>query len=252
LDDVVESFVAARDARPRLVGVPAGHSPTSIDEGYALQAAVHATLERRGDKRLGYKVGSTSASGQAALGLREPIRAGIFASTRAPSLDQALSSPLAAPSVECEVALVLGADLVAVDVASVRQAIASCHVACEVIDNRYGEPLEVGVPTMLADDFFHAAFVLGPPSPNWGSLDLAHVDAEVRMDGRTLTGNAADGLDALSAVLWLARHLASTGGRLRAGEIILTGAIIPPIPLPARPRELALSIQGLEPLILEN
>jgi 2-keto-4-pentenoate hydratase len=254
--DAVDSFLRARAGRPAWIGVPPEHRPRSEAEGYHLQAAVHDRLVAAGARQVGYKVGSTSPSGQSALGLSEPIYAGIFDTTRRASLSDALSIGMVAPLVECEVALFLGADIdgtwPGLTLSNVVEAIDSCHLACEVVDNRYGDPLAVGVPTLLVDDFFHVSFVLGPPVSDWRGLNLTGLEAEVAVDGALFTGNTASVLTPLQSLAWLARKLTAVGMRLRAGQIILTGAIVPPVPITALPRSLSLSIAGFGRMDLTN
>lgn len=246
--EAVASFLAARSKRPPWTGVPEAHRPATVEEGYRLQAMVHEAL----GGPIGYKVGSTSAAGQRAFGLNEPVYAGLFEDDRASSLRDGLGSGLVAPSVECEIAFVLGDDVdpAAASPERLRESIASCHAACEIIDNRYGDPLSVGVPSLLVDDFFHARFVLGPANPAWREFDLARLGAEVRLDGTSHRGNAADVLSATEALRWLAEKLGRSGRGLKAGDIVLTGAIVPPIPVAAPPASLSLRIEGFEPLIL--
>ncbi len=248
--EAVRHFVAARAQRPDWPAVPAHLRPATVDDGYALQAAVHAALAAAGIARVGYKVGSTSPSGQRSFGLDEPAYAGLFADGRHASLRAALTQPMRAPSVECEIALVLGRDLsgAAVSREEAAAAVATCHLGCEVIDNRYGAPLEHGVPSLLADDFFNAGFVLGEAEDGWTPDALRGRAAEVVVDGRRFAGNTSDVLDAVDALRWLAGKLAARGLGLRAGEIVFTGAVVPPVAIAAPPTDLALRIEGFRPL----
>src|SRR5262249_25867975 len=148
--------------------------PATIDDGYRLMHAVHDRVEARGDARIGWKVGSTSAAGQRGFGLTEPVYAGLFASNRSPSLGEALSRPLTRPSLECEIAVVLRQGLEGSESdQSIKNAVAACHIACEIIDNRYGDPMAVGVPSLITDDFFQAGFVMGPENTAWRTQDVA-------------------------------------------------------------------------------
>lgn len=252
----VESFLRARAARPPFTGVPVAHRPGTEREGYRLQAAVHARLAQSGIARCGYKIGSTSPAGQRALGLSEPVYAGIFETTRFATLAEAVHAPMVAPSVECEVAVRMGTPLDGADPAlsleRVAEAIELCQIASEVIDNRYGEPLSFGIPTLLADDFFHAGFVLGPPVTDWHRLDLGNLDAAICVRDTVYRANSSAVLSGLQATLWLARKLASFGLSLQPGEIVLTGSIVPPTAIPHNIDRLALSIEGLGALTVSR
>jgi 2-keto-4-pentenoate hydratase len=254
LDDATSAFVVARAARPHWPGVPMALRPTTIAEGYHLQRTVHTRLATQGIQRVGYKIGSTSPANQRPWGLDEPVYAGIFTDTRAETMTAALARPLLRPSLECEVAFRLGRDIDGADPAlatgMIIDAIAACHIACEIIDGRYDAPMDIGVLTLLADDFFHAGFVLGAPHPGWRVLSFGTLEGTIEIDGVRTSGNAADTLDALTAMLWLARKLAEAGTRLCAGEIVLTGSFTKPVPITLPAHAVALTITGFEPLAL--
>jgi 2-keto-4-pentenoate hydratase len=254
LEDAVASFIDARTERPRWPGVPAHLRPATVADAYRLQQAIHRRLGAQGVARLGYKIGSSSAASQRPFGLDEPVYAGIFNDTRADTLAAALARPMLQPSLECEIAFQLRADIDGADpdlsATAIADAIGACCIACEIIDRRYGDPLAVGVPSLIADDFFHAGYVLGPVNPDWRQLDLPTLDGAIDIDGIRVTGNAADTLDAVEATLWLARKLAAAGTRLCAGETILTGTLTQPTPIPLPARSITLSITGFAPLVL--
>jgi 2-keto-4-pentenoate hydratase len=251
-DDSIRAFVEARSRRPLPPEIPQHLRPRTIAESYRLQRAIHEHLRADGETRVGYKIGSTSAAGQRNFGLNEPVYAGIFASGNAPSLADALGRPLARPSLECEIAFILRADIdgnnAGLSDEKIADAVGSCHIACEIIDNRYGDPHAFGVPSLIADDFFHASFVIGPANPAWRTQDLANADAALDIDGMRVTGNASDVLSAYAATKWLARALAANGTKLRAGEIVMTGTITVPTAVAPSARPITLSITGFAPL----
>lgn len=256
LDEAAAAFAAARAGRPHWPGVATGLRPSTLAEGYRLQEAIHTRIATQGIRRLGYKIGSTSPLNQRPWGLTEPVYAGIFTDTRFATLAEALASPLLHPSLECEVAFQLRRDINGADptlsTAMIRDAIAACHIACEIIDGRYQAPMEIGVPTLLADDFFQAGFVLGAAHPDWRSMDFGALEGAIDIDGVRTSGKAADTLDALSAMLWLARKLAENGRTLHAGEIVLTGSFTKPVPIRLPARSVTLTITGFAPLVLSE
>jgi len=254
LDDAVFAFCAARAFRPHWPEIPAAWRPTSIPEGYRLQRAIHERLADQGVRRVGYKIGSTAPVNQRPWGLTEPVYAGIFTDTRAETLTAALARPLLHPSLECEVAFRLRRDIDGADpalsAATILDAIAACYIACEIIDNRYDAPGEIGVPTLLADDFFQAGFVLGAAHPAWRTLDFGALEGTIEIDGVLTSGSASDTMDAISAMLWLARKLGINDANLREGEIILTGSFTRPVRVTPLARAVSLTISGFTPLTL--
>jgi 2-keto-4-pentenoate hydratase len=245
-DSAIDSFVAARRLRPSWPGIAETLQPRTITEGYDLQKAVHQRLIDMGDQRVGWKVGSTSAAGQARFGLSEPVYAGLFASGRSESVAEGLARPLARPSVECEIAFILAADI---DPHRLSQdvlvgAIGACHIACEIIDNRYGEPLAHGVPSLVADDFFQSGFVIGPANPYWREQNLADAEGFIEVGDQRIPGAAGNALSANDSLRWLAGALARSGQSLRTGDIVLTGTIPPPTPVPLPARSVRMGITG--------
>jgi 2-keto-4-pentenoate hydratase len=250
----VQAFVQARGQQPEWPGIEEQLRPTTVQDGYRLQAAVHAQLVAAGNSRVGWKVGSTSAAGQRAFGLQEPVYAGLFSSGRSPSLAAGLRRPLTRPSLECEIAVVLRQDLDGADAdlsnASISDAIGACHMACEIIDNRYGDPMAVGVPSLIADDFFQAGFVLGAENTAWRTQDLAAAEGFIDIDGQRKTGSARDVLTAFDSLRWLAKALARNELSLRAGDIVLTGTLVTPTPIALPARAVSMGITGFEALTL--
>jgi 2-keto-4-pentenoate hydratase len=250
-EESVQAFVQARGKRPGWPVIEAQLRPTTIAEAYRLQDAVHGRLAAAGDARVGWKVGSTSASGQRGFGLQEPVYAGLFASDRSASLAEALSRPLTRPSLECEIAVVLRRDLAGADLstAAITEAIGACHIACEIIDNRYGDPMAVGVPSLIADDFFQVGFVVGAENTAWRTQDLAAAEGFIEIDGERRTGSVRDVLTAVDSLRWLAGALARNGLSLRAGEIVLTGTLVTPTPVSLPARTVSMGISGFETLV---
>lgn len=246
--DDVDPFLRSRSFRPYWGPVVPERRPRDMREGYRLQHGIHAALAARGIAQAGYKIGCTSAAGQRGFGLDEPIYAGMFETTRAASLREALSVPLLAPMIECEIAFVMragldgGADL---SDAALADAVASAHLACEVVDARYGvPPAEIGAPTLLTDDFLHVGFVLGSPVPGWRALPLEALAGAIEIDGTLYPGSTADVLSPFAALRWLVGKLASNGQRLEAGMTVLTGSLVTPTPIDLPARHVALRADG--------
>jgi 2-oxo-3-hexenedioate decarboxylase/2-keto-4-pentenoate hydratase len=100
--------------------------------------------------------------------------------------------------------------------------------AIEVVDDRYADYRALDTPTLVADDFFNAACVLGTPVENWRALDLAALRGRLAINGAEVgTGRGGDILGhPLEALAWLANALASRGQYLKAGEFVLLGSVV--------------------------
>jgi 2-keto-4-pentenoate hydratase len=251
-EESVQAFVQARGKRPGWPDIEARLRPATIAEAYRLQDAVHGRLEAAGDTLVGWKVGSTSASGRRGFGLQEPVYAGLFESDRSASLAEALGRKLTRPSLECEIAVVLRRDLAGADLSTeaITEAIGACHIACEIIDNRYGDPMAVGVPSLIADDFFQVGFVVGAENTAWRTQDLAAAEGFIEIDGERKTGSVRDVLTAFDSVRWLAGALGRNGLSLCAGQIVLTGTLVAPTPVSLPARAVSMGVSGFETLVL--
>jgi len=87
----------------------------------------------------------------------------------------------------------------------------------------------LGVPTLIADDFFNAGCVLGEPVHDWHDLDLANLTGFTRVNGRQVAQGKGDLVmgHPLHALAWLANSLAEHGQPgLKAGEFVLLGSVV--------------------------
>jgi 2-oxo-3-hexenedioate decarboxylase/2-keto-4-pentenoate hydratase len=84
------------------------------------------------------------------------------------------------------------------------------------------------VATLVADDFFNAGCVLGPPVAQWRDLDLPALRGVTRLNGVEVgsgEGRAVMG-HPFEALAWLANLRAGLGRPLRAGEFVLLGSVV--------------------------
>lgn len=98
----------------------------------------------------------------------------------------------------------------------------------------------------VADNASSARFSIGEPVAMQPGLDLSAVRVALLVDGAEVAagfGSAVLG-DPLTTLAWLARRLQQTGGALRAGEVVLLGAVHASLPLP-RGRSIEARAAGL-------
>lgn len=225
------AILAARKARRNLVPLGA-NAPADTAGGYAVQREV--ALAMGAIPPAGFKIGATTRQMQAYLGLKGPAAGFMPAATLHTTPAMLRLADFVSPGVECEVGLRLGADLPAGPCTreQAQAAVAEVFAAIEIVEKRYDDLAALGTPTLIADQVFHAAGVLGTPVAHWRELDLGatrgrmHVAGELRGEGlgADLLGHPMD------ALAWLAASpAASVFGGLRAGQVVLLGSVTPPI-----------------------
>jgi 2-keto-4-pentenoate hydratase len=238
--------------RRGMVGrLPASIAPETEAEGTAAQLA----LARRvgAVPPAGFKIGATGKRMQEYLGLTGPTAGFVAEATVLASGARLAFSDFVRPGVECELAVRLGQDLPAdpCTQAQALAAVADLMAGIEVVDNRYGAIETVHMPTAVADQFFHAAAILGAPAaPGWQSLDLPDLEGRISVNGQERDrGRAAELLGhPLQCLAWLAASpLAHAFGGLRAGQIVMLGSVTPPVWLDG-PAEVTVAFTGLAPV----
>ncbi|MCW3473315.1 2-keto-4-pentenoate hydratase [Limobrevibacterium gyesilva] len=227
----------ARLARRPAGPLPADIAPRTEGDGVAVQLALAQRLAA--NPPAGFKIGATAKKMQDYLGLSGPA-AGFMAPAGLHASGVALNwSDFRSPGVECEIGVRLRHDLPPgpCDPASAAAAVGDLFAAIEVVENRYGPPpagdlKAVGTPTLIADQVFHAAAVLGDPAGDWRSLDLLSVPGRIQVDGTPRgEGHGADLLGhPMQALAWLAGSaVARAFGGLKAGQVVMLGSVTPPI-----------------------
>lgn len=222
----------ARERGEAIGPLPAGLQPASEANGYAVQAALHALqAAEAGRVHAGWKLGCTTPVMQALVGVPGATYGGMAQAGLHTGDTHLAHATFRRPGVECEIALRLGRDLppagAPYEAAGLAGAVEAAMVAAEVVDDRYTDFRALGAPLLIADDFFHAAAVLGEPVPPQG-LDLAALEGVTTVDGAEAgRGHGRDALGhPLAALAWLANTLAAGGRGLAAGEMVLTGSVV--------------------------
>jgi 2-keto-4-pentenoate hydratase len=130
--------------------------------------------------------------------------------------------------VEIEVAFILGADLPGADCteSDVLAATEALAPAIELIDSRIAA-WQIRLTDTIADNGSSAGFVLGSARVAPSSVDLRGIEAWLNRDGIEVARGRSDAIlgNPATAVAWVARTLGARGERLRAGHIILPGAM---------------------------
>jgi 2-keto-4-pentenoate hydratase len=234
-----EIIATARRSRTPLQPLAGDAAPQDEAEGYRIQDAVHGLLAADFGKLVGYKIGCTSPVMQQYLNIPHPCAGGVFASGVHASGVALKAKDFVRVGVECEIAVKLARDLLPTEAPFtaewVAEAVEAYLLAIEIVDDRYSDWQTIGAPTLVADDFFAAACVLGAAVPRSAAPDLLKVVGRALINGVEV--GQSTGADVLGhphhALAWLANHLAASGNGLRAGEIVLTGSLVKTIWLDA-------------------
>lgn len=203
---------------------------------YAVARRVVAGLRAGGARVVGRKIGLTSPAVQAQLGVDQPDF-GVLLDVMAVAHGGTLAlDGLHAPRVEAEIAFVLAEDLVEGPLGpdDVRAAVAHQVAALEIVDSRIAG-WDITVADTVADNGSSAAFVLGPTPVALADAEPVEVAMTLTRHGEEVsrgTGAACLG-DPLAALSWLARTARDLGDPLRAGQVVLSGALGPMVPVRA-------------------
>jgi 2-keto-4-pentenoate hydratase len=234
ITELARSFIGAEQRCVPIEPITSLYPDLTEADAYRVQMAVVATKVARGDRVTGRKVGATSQPIQQFLGIDEPIYGTLLESNRVANGETILLSRFIHPRVECEIAFLLGENLVGPDVAvsDVLAATQAVVASLEINDPRTRE-WKIGSREAIADNGVAARFVLGEQRLPIGDLDLPNTTVVLKKNGEEVasaTGAAVLG-DPARAVAWLANKLAEHHQNLKADEIVLPGSMTPLYPV---------------------
>lgn len=197
-------------------------------------------VERRvadGERIVGKKIGVTSAAVQDMLGVHQPDFGFLTdAMVCQDGQDMPIGTELIQPKAEGEIAFVLSRDLVGPGVTEqdVLAATSAVHACFEVVDSRIDD-WKIKIEDTVADNASCGMYVLGKDGVDPRGLDLNACAIEVAKNGEPLSsgvGSATLG-SPLKAVAWLANTLGEWGIGLNAGDVVLSGSLVPLEPVVA-------------------
>lgn len=233
--------------RERGLVLPFPGAPSTVAEGAATQVALAGLVGA--SVPAGFKIGATGARMQAYLGLSGPA-AGFMAAGNVfhDTADLAFASFIR-PGVECEVAVVLAHDLPpdTYGIEDVAQAVGAVVAGVEIVENRYDDLRLLGTPTLIADQVYHCAAVVGTARPDWRELDVGALRGRIAVDGVMRDEGVSSDLmgHPFACLAWLAgSDVTAAFGGLRAGQVVMLGSVTPPVWLDA-PGEVTVAFEGL-------
>jgi len=200
----------------------------TIKDAYAIQDALRADLARRGQRAIGWKLGATSPSGQAVMGVREPA-SGFLMPHQHASGAKVSAAEFVNLGVEAEIAFRMRTRLagpgVTTDAAA--RAVEGALAALELPDFIFsGKPRVVD---FIATSVIAKAIVLGSPLTPLSAFDVSREEVVYEHNGKMVGRYTAAEVmgNPLNALVWLANHLATRGHALEPGDVVMSGSISP-------------------------
>lgn len=204
------------------------------DGAYAVQELNTARYCEAGRKLTGRKIGLTSKSVQQQLGVDVPDFGMLFADMELMPGEEVALSRVLQPKVEAEVALVLEKDLTGdeVTLSQLISAVAYALPAIEIVGSRIRN-WDIGFLDTVADNASAGLYALGSQPVKLSDVDLRTCGMLMERGGEVVSlgvGAACLG-HPMNAALWLARKMSDVGRPLLAGDVIMTGALGPMVPV---------------------
>ena len=242
-DKLYDAFVACKPIHP----LTADYPEITIEDAYQIQQRMISRRTEKGEKIVGKKIGVTSKAVMSMLGVDQPdfgymLDGMIYQEGQAVKI-----SELIQPKAEGEIAFVMKKDLMGpgVTAADVLAATEGVMVCFEIVDSRIKD-WKIKIQDTVADNASCGGFVLGSRLIDVREADLITCGMVLEKNGEiVVTGAGAATMNSpVNAMIWLANTLGRFGIPLKAGEIVLSGALGAMVPVQAGD-QLRVSIGGI-------
>lgn len=236
-----EALLAAERTGVQMGLLSIAYPDISLDDAYAVQAALVGRKKAAGARVIGWKIGLTSRAMQMALDITTPDSGVLLDDMLFADSATVPAGRFIQPRIEAEIAFVMKAPLSGAQVTRDDVLAATDYVtpSLEILDTRIlrADPASKAsrkIFDTVSDNAANAGVVLGAQQHAVAAQDLRWVGAIVKRDGVVEeTGLGAGVLDdPVTGILWLVHRLAQYGDGLSAGDIVLSGSFVRPIEAP--------------------
>lgn len=203
---------------------------SDISLAYQIQQENHHYWTEQGRVTIGRKIGLTSTAVQAQLGVDQPDYGMVYADSCYCSGSEISVSQFLQPKIEAEIAFVLKSDLDAknLTIIDVMNAVDYAVAALEIVDSRVAN-WDISLFDTIADNASYGGIIVGTTPIPLSQLHLEGCKMQLMKnqklvsegEGRACLGNP------LLATLWLANMMIEKGQPLKAGDVVLSGALGP-------------------------
>jgi 2-oxopent-4-enoate/cis-2-oxohex-4-enoate hydratase len=236
VNDAAELLYAALRKGEVVDPLTSHHPDVTVEDAYAIQQQLMARRLQDGERIIGKKIGVTSQAVMNMLGVNQPDFGILTDAMVFNSGDPIPASSLIQPKAEGEIAFVLKHDLMgpgvtAADVLRATEGVMACF---EIVDSRIRD-WKIKIQDTVADNASCGVFVLSSALIDPRDVDLITCGMVLEKNGEVVvTGAGAATMNSpVNAVVWLANTLGRLGIGLKAGEIILSGALGAMVPVKA-------------------
>jgi 2-keto-4-pentenoate hydratase len=234
IQQAATALFEARASNTPITPISTSHGIVGLNAAYDVAAINTKAALKAGRRIVGLKVGLTSKAVQVQLGVDQPDFGVLFDDMEFLNGQDIPTKRLIQPKVEAEVAFVVGRDLNSKNptYAEFLSVLDYALPAIEIVDSAIID-WKISLVDTVADNASSALYVLGDQPISIGQIALGDLGMEMSKNGETVsvgTGAACLG-HPLRAAYWLAKTMASLGQGLTAGQVILSGALGPMVPV---------------------
>ncbi len=234
LEEAATSLRDAARTREFIAPLRTTYPQIDIESAYAIQRINRDKRLSEGHRRVGCKIGLTSVAVQKQLGVDQPDYGMLFDDMGYGDGEPIPAAILTQPKIEAEIAFVMGRDLSLSNPSQidVLNAVDYALPALEIVGSRIGN-WDIRIADTIADNASSSAFVLGTRPRKIADLDLRLCGMVIERRGEPVSVGAGAAClgNPLNALVWIARMMVVRGTPLQAGDLVLSGALGPMVPV---------------------
>lgn len=228
IQQVYENLLHAEQTKTAISPLTEQYPSLTVQDAYHVQLRAIEQKVKDGQKIVGKKIGLTSFAMQELLGVDQPDYGHLLDSMSVENRGIIHVDSLFEPKVEGEIAFILNKDLKGPDVTAEEVLAATEWIipSLEIVDSRIRN-WKIKLEDTVADNASCGLYVLGDEKLAVQGIDLTKIEMNLYKNGERM--NKGTGADVLghpaTCVAWLANKLAEYDVTLKAGEVILSGAL---------------------------
>jgi 2-keto-4-pentenoate hydratase len=240
-------FIAdAHRQRTVYQNLPPEIAPSTVDEAYAAQEALRELWRPLYGELAGLKIATTTKVMQQLMGIDHPCGGMIYERRVHGSPASIRLGDYMHVVIECELAVRIARALpkkaAPYTREDVRAAVSVVMPAFELIEDRKAVYRESKALSLIADNAWNAGIVLGAPVTVAADKSLDGIKGKLAINGKDAREGLTD--DPMGALAWLANLAADRTRPLQAGMVVITGSLIPTLPIAAGER-FVFEIEGI-------